>query len=86
MPLRMQKTFLYKLSTKIVDGLVQAKSEAEAQQLFFESWQYDSKWHSAEADDFFAIELPNNFAESKRYNDKSYQKHLTSKAKQKAVV
>ena len=92
------KTVTYKVSgsvfsnswnstkTKVVDGLVQAKSEAEAQQLFFESWQYDSKWHSAEADDFFAIELPNNFAESKRYNDKSYQKYLTSKAKQKAVV
>lgn len=92
------KTVTYKVSgtvfsndwnstkTKIVDGLVDAQSENEAQQLFFESWQYDSRWHSVEANDFSAIELPYNFSQSKRYNDKSYQKYLTSKAKQKAAV
>jgi hypothetical protein len=72
--------------TKIVSGLVHATSEAEAQQLFCRSWQYDSKWHSAEADDFSAIEMSYKEAESNLLKDKSYQRHLNILAKQRAAV
>lgn len=72
--------------TKIVNGLVHAKSEEEAQQLFFKKWQFDSKWHSAEADDFSAIEMPYKESVSIMLKDKSYQRHLTKLAKQRATV